>query len=97
MALVKSRVAQLQDPVASNIVQAHPWLPPPLPGHQTVPLVCLFALSKDAAINYILCNCLLPHINVMLDGVHPTLIKHLVGGWINPLAPHKMQNFYSKN
>jgi hypothetical protein len=30
---VKSRVAQLQDPIGSNVFQAHPLLTPQLSGH----------------------------------------------------------------
>jgi hypothetical protein len=79
LAPVKSRVAQSQDSIASNVIQAHPLLPPPLPGHQTAPLICLSTFGKDAVVHYIPCNCLPPYIAVMLDCVHPTLLKYLVG------------------
>ena len=36
--------------------------------------------------NHILCNCLPPHINLVLNRVHTTLLQHLVRGWIDPLA-----------
>ena len=39
----------------------------------------------DAAVNHILCDCLPPHIDVVLDGVHPTLLQHLIRGWVDSL------------
>jgi hypothetical protein len=78
-------MAQLQDPIASNVVQAHPLLPPPLPGHRTAPSVCPLAFRKDAAANHILCDRLPPHIDVAFNGVHPTLLQHLIQGWVDPL------------
>ena len=79
-------MAQLRDPIASNVVQAHPLLSPPLPWHQNAPSVCLSTFSKDAAVHYVPCNCLLLYIDVMLDCVHPTLLEYLVGWRVNPLA-----------
>ena len=72
-AWVRSRMAQLWDPSASKVVQAHPLLPPPpLPGHQTVPSVCLLAFRKDAAVDHVLC-------------VHHTLLQYFIWGWVDPL------------
>ncbi len=72
-------MAQSRDPIAANVVQSHPLLPPPLPGHQTAPLVCLSTFGKDAATDYVPCDRLSSYINVMLDCVHPALLKYLVG------------------
>jgi hypothetical protein len=50
-----------------------------------VPSVCPLAFCMDAAANHILCNCLPPHIDVVFNGVHPTLLQHLIRGWVDPL------------
>jgi hypothetical protein len=78
-------MAQSRDPIASNDVQAHPLLPPPLLRHQTTLLVCSLAFRKYVAVNHVLRNRLPPHINIVLDGVHPTLLLHLIQGWVYPL------------
>ena len=85
---VESRVAQLQDPNKSNVVQAHLLLPPPPPGHRTVILVCPLTFSVDGASNRILHNRLPPHIDIVSDRVHTTLLQHFIGGWVYPLAIH---------
>ena len=84
-ARVRSRKAQSRDPIVSNVVQAHPLLPPPPPRHRTVPLVCPLAFRKDAASDHILRDRLHSHIDVMPDCVHPTLLQHLIRGWVDPL------------
>ncbi len=84
-ARVRNRKAQLRDPIVSNVVQAHLLLPPPPPRHRTAPSVCPLAFRKDAASNHILCNRLPSHIDVVPDCVHPTLIQHLIRGWVDPL------------
>ena len=78
-------MAQLQDPSASNVVQAHSLLPPPPPRHQTAPSVCPLAFRKVEAVDHVLCDSLHPHINIVLIGVHPTLLQYFIQGWEDPL------------
>ena len=81
-----SRETQMNQTLSKHIFCSHYHLLGTNPHFWSA--LCPLPFSADGASNHVLCDRLPPHIDVMSDRVHTTLLQHFIGGWVYPLAIH---------